>query len=231
VIIGKGDRVLYSGKATRADAQALALALAKANYFRAPNVVVLLSKDAAGTTVSFLTTEMDAAKPTDGSRPMPAFGKRQVPYPWNDPQFITAAEAIGVMIAPSVGGPPIDVAILDRNGAVKKIIPVEARQLNVAPRGSIWYSGSATAWDAQALAKALAENNFFKDQDRRVFLSRGSDGYTISFMVNDGAWDDPHLAAGIELLGRKLAKSLPGAPVKIRLIDKNLQPRKDLPVS
>src|SRR6202035_606734 len=86
------SEVLYSGSATQADAQALGKALTDAGYFGGSKATsVLLSKDGTGTTVQFVISEAAAQKEgiLDG--------------------FTRITEAI----APSIGGKPITLKLVD----------------------------------------------------------------------------------------------------------------------
>jgi len=230
VTVAANDRVIYSGQATRAEAESLAHALVEAGYFRNPNVAALLSKDTSGTTVSILTGERDAAKPGDGSKPIILSDKRLVPFPWDDPDYLAKVQNTGVAIAPSVGGPPIEIALLNQGGMVEKVVEVNTRKVTIGTNDSVWYSGTATLQDAEALGKALQENGFFRDKGLRVYLSEGIDGADISFMVKDGAWNDPKISAAFQGIGRKVTKSVSDRPVRVHLIDSKLERKKDLPV-
>ena len=62
-----------------------------------------------------------------------------------------------------------------------------------------------------------------------MVLSR-NEGTAISFLVNDGVWDRPDAVAGFERLVRKVAPSVGGLPVQLRLVDGTMAPRKTLAV-
>jgi hypothetical protein len=47
--------------------------------------------------------------------------------PWNDPQVLDWAQTLGAQVAPSVGGPPIQVEILSAQGKVMKVLPIAAQ--------------------------------------------------------------------------------------------------------
>lgn len=228
ITVGTNDRVVYSGSATKAEAQSLGQALIKTGYFRKPNAAVLLSKDTGGTIVSLITDEKEPAKAADGSTP--ATAPRLIPYPWENPDYLAGVQALGATIAPTVGGPPIRIAILNRDGLVEKTVAVDQHIATIGLKDSVWYSGSATEQDAQALGTALQTNKFFRDLGARVYLSKSSSGSDISFLVNDGAWDDPRISQSFQQLGQKLAKSLGGQPLQLHLIDRRLEIKKDLPI-
>jgi rhomboid protease GluP len=227
VTVRDNNRVIYTGSATRADANNLASALFKAGYFAQSNGVVLLSKSRDGTVVSIPTGEVDTTRPHDGLPGIPETSKRMAPFAWDDPHYLARVENTGVVIAPSVGGPPIKIALLSSTGDVEKVVPINTHVATIGTKDSIWYSGTATQQDAEALGMSLQENKFFRDDGRRFYLSKGSDGADISFTVKDGAWDDPTLVAAFQSIGRKLAKSVNGSPVRFHLLDGDKQSRKD----
>lgn len=230
ITVGQDDKVVYSGLATKADAEKLGNALVKAKYFARAGGAALLSKDSTGFTVSILTGQQDQSKPGDGSQPVPLSGDRLVPFPWDDPGYLAKVQNTGAMIAPSIGGPPIKIALLNQGGVVEKVVEVDARIATIGSNDSIWYSGSATAQDAQSLGAALQKEGFFHDRGARVYLAEGSDGADISFMVKDGAWTDPKISQAFRLIGSKVAKSVSASPVRLHLIDNKLGRKQDLAI-
>jgi hypothetical protein len=225
---GKNDKVIYSGTATETDARNLGKALVTVGYFAGKGGVALLSKGADGTTISFITSDKDPAKPGDGSAPKPDLGPHLVPLPWNDPDFLARVQTTATYIAPSVGGPPVNIALLTSDGVPEKVLKVDTRILKVGTEDSIWFSGAATSDDAQALGKALQTIGFFRDHGGRVLLSKNGSASDVSLVVKDGSWDDPRVVAGFQALGHKLSQALGGEPVRIHLIDSKLEPKKDL---
>lgn len=224
---GKNDKVIYSGLATEDDAKNLARALLGAGYFTGRGGAALLSKDADGTTVTFITNDADPAKPGDGSAPKPDYSPHLVPLAWNDPNFIARVQTTGTIIAPSVGGPPLNIALMTKDGVLEKVVKVDMRIAKIGNLDSVWYSGGATLDDAQALGKALQADGYFRGSGGRVLLSKNASGSDVSFPLRDGAWDDPRVVAGFQSLGRKLSRAL-GGPVRLHLIDGNMEPKKDI---
>jgi rhomboid protease GluP len=225
---GKNDKVIYSGTATETDARNLGKALVTVGYFAGRGGVALLSKDADGTTISFITSDKDPAKPGDGSAPKPDLGPHLVPLAWNDPDFLARVQTTATFIAPSVGGPPVNIALLTSDGVPEKVLKVDTRILKVGTQDSIWYSGAATSDEAKALGKALQTIGFFRDHGGRVLFSKNGGASDVSFVVRDGAWDDPKIVAGFQSLGRKLSQAMGAEPLHIHLIDTKLQSKKDL---
>ena len=103
-------------------------------------------------------------------------------------------------------------------------------RVKVANDDLVYYSGSATKADAENLGKALADVGFFVKPNGIALLSKGKAGTEISFMVRDGVWDDPEIVPVFEQLGRKIASSVGGTPLTIRLVDNSMVNRKDIVV-
>jgi hypothetical protein len=85
------DEVFYFGKATEAEATALIRALQEEKYFSGRGTSVLLSKDEDGTVMSFVVSE--------------GF--------WDDPAHVTEFEAVVRAVAPSVGGLPVKLRLVN----------------------------------------------------------------------------------------------------------------------
>jgi len=98
VVIGQKDEIFYSGAATETDARSLGKALIDAHFFVDRGVSVQLVKDDKGTTIGLVVQ--------DGI--------------WNDEKSIRYMRMLIREIAPSVGGMPIKLRLLDDAGDVKK---------------------------------------------------------------------------------------------------------------
>jgi hypothetical protein len=98
VVIGTKDEVFYSGAATKDDAQALGDALKSIGYFTDKGANVLVEKGKDGTIVSFVVA--------DGT--------------WNKPAMVAAFEKIVRQQAPTVGGLPITLRLVNTSLAVEK---------------------------------------------------------------------------------------------------------------
>jgi membrane protein YqaA with SNARE-associated domain len=101
----------------------------------------------------------------------------------------------------------------------------------IGSHDEVYYLGSATEQDARALGAALTNEGYFQDRGFVVVLSKDKDGTAISFVVKDGVWDQPEMLAGFQQMGRELAPSVGGLPVKVRLVDALRQTKKELSVS
>ncbi len=162
---------------------------------------MLLSKGTAGTVVSFALN--------DGA--------------WDHPDTVYSFEEIGRRIATSIGGFPIKVRLIDSHRLLHKELTVG--KLMVGSRDAVYYLGSATEAEASALAQTLRAAGFLQDQGDAVVLSR-NEVTAISFIVNDGVWGRPEAVAGFERLVRKVALSVGGLPIELRLLDSTMEPRK-----
>jgi hypothetical protein len=100
----------------------------------------------------------------------------------------------------------------------------------VGTKDNVYYSGLATKQDAKALGDALKADGFFTDRGATVLLSKGNDGTVVSFVVQDGIWEQPDMVAGFEEVGRQVAPSVGGFPIKVRLANTLQQTKKEVTV-
>ena len=205
VTIGTKDEVYYSGSATRQDAQTLGATLKTMGFLSDRGASVFLSKGNGGTVVSFVVKE----------------------GVWNDPAMVASFEEIGPGIAPSVGGFPIQVRLIDSDSVVKK--EVTAGKAIIGTKDEVYYLGSATEADAKALGQALQTAGFFRDAGFSVLLSKG-DGTVIGFVVKAGLWDEPENVATFEKIARQVASSVGGLPIKLRLLNNTMETKKEVVV-
>jgi hypothetical protein len=187
---------------TVADAKALGLALRSAGYFKDKGGEVALSKGPGGAIVSF-----------------PGGGQ------WNGPDAVYGFEDIGRRIAPSVGGFPITVRLMDARDRVQRSIAVG--KLTVNSKDELYYFGSATRADAEVLAQALKDGQYFTDLGAKVLFSKES-GKTITFVVNQNAWERPDFFAVFVDVVRRAAPSVGGLPITMRMFDLDMQPQKEM---
>jgi hypothetical protein len=85
----------------------------------------------------------------------------------------------------------------------------------------VYYFGEATQDDAVALGQALRSAGYFTDSGVTVALLKG-EGTVISFVVQDGVWDEPAAIATLDRLVRQVAPSVGGLPVELRLLDREM---------
>lgn len=198
VMIGQHDNIFISGVATKQDALKLGDALKQVGYFKDTGISALLDKSAAGTVVSFTVQE--------GT--------------WNQPDMVAAFEEIGREIAASVGGLPLRVRLTDAARNVKKEMNVG--KVGVGTKDEVFYLGTATAADANALAQTLKTDGFFTDRGTDVFLARNDDGTTLTFLVEPSIAANPAYVAQFETLVRQIAASVGGLPIRLKLASPQL---------
>jgi len=204
VIIGTKDEVYYTGYATKEDASKLGQTLKASGFLSNQGLSVLLSRGPSGASVSFVVKESA----------------------WNHPDTISSYEVIGRRIAPSIGGFPISVRLLDSAGHIKKLT---VGRFLVGTRDEVYYFGSATAEDAQSLGQALKTIGFFADLGASVVVSKG-DGTAIWFVTNEGFWDKPEAIAGFERVARQAAASVGGLPIQVRLLNAEMETKKEMTI-
>lgn len=202
VTIGAKDEVYYSGSATKEDAQSLGNALKSTGYLADRGVTVFLTKGSDGNIVSFVIKE----------------------GLWNRPGIISQFEEVGREVAPSVGGFPIRVRLISATREIKQESTVGKAAF--PGKDTVYYFGTAKESDATALGKALKSAGFFQGRGADVFLSKHSDGTALSFVVGQGAWDNPALVGDFEKIVRQTAASVGGLPVKLSLVDSSLDVKK-----
>jgi hypothetical protein len=214
VVIGTKDEIQISGASTKEDAKALGQVLQTSGYFKDRGVSVLLdrTKDAGtnaskpATTVSFVVKE--------------GF--------WEKPEMVAGFEELGREAAPAVGGYPINVRLVNKEQDVKaeEIVGREA----FGQKDEIFYMGSATATEADALGTALQSSGFFGKQGASVMLMKNLGVTTISFVVGEGIWDQADKVAAFETIVRAHAGTVGGLPINLRLMNANVEVKKEATV-
>ena len=202
VIVGTKDEIDYYHAATREDAQALGRILQAIGFLNNRGSTVLLSKGIDGTRVTFVLDKGG----------------------WDHPATIYSFEEIGRRIAPSIGGYPIQVRLIDWTRNLHKELTVG--KAVIGARDEIYYFGAAKEADATLLGRALQTAGYLTDRGASVVLSKG-DGTSISFVLDDGAWNRPQIAAAFERLVRQVAGAAGGLPIQLRLLDPKMEPKKE----
>jgi hypothetical protein len=204
-IIGTRDEVYYSHAASEADAQRLGRTLRTLGFFNDRGSSVLLSMGRSGTVVSFVVD----------------------PGAWDRRETIADFEEIGRRIATPLGGFPIKVRLVDGAWSLRR--ELEIGRLIVGARDEIYYFGSATRNDAEALGQALKNAGYLGDLGVSVELAK-ADGATVSFVVDDNVWDRADAVAGFEKLARQIAPSVGGLPLQLRLLNAAMEPKREIEV-
>jgi hypothetical protein len=82
----------------------------------------------------------------------------------------------------------------------------------IGTRDEVFYSGSATSQDAQALGNGLKTIGYFTDKGANVFVAKGSSGTIVSFVVAEGTWNNPAMVTDFETIVRQEAPAVGGLP-------------------
>jgi hypothetical protein len=200
---GIKDQVIYSGLATKAEATALGNVLKSDEYFSDRGSSVLLNKGIGSTTISFAVQ--------NGI--------------WNQEGMLSSFEELAREVAPTVGGLPIQVHLIDTSGNVQATSTVG--EVWFGGSNAIYYEGSATKDEAQALGQRLESMGFFRGNGANLFLTRHDDGTTVAFVVVGEAWNNPTKVSSLEAVVREVAPTVGGLPINMRLVDTQLQVKKD----
>jgi hypothetical protein len=205
VVIGSNDEVYYYRRATKEDARALGEALKSTGFFNGRGTSVLLWRGGGEPTVVSFVVD-------DGA--------------WTHPNAIANFTEIGRRIANSVGGFPLRVHLTDAGRVVHLQMTV-----GKIPFGKdvMYYFGSATEADARALAQALQSAGYFADRGVTVALLKG-EGTAISFVVQDGIWDQADAMVTLDHLVRQVAGSVGGLPVKLKLLNREMESKREMEI-
>src|SRR5688572_18704423 len=94
---------------------------------------------------------------------------------------------------------------------------------------SVYYAGDATEAQAKSAGDVLKEVGYFAGTEERDILVRKENGKTtVSFVIKDDAdWDRPDVLADFRTMGHRLATVVGGPPLTIRLVDGQLNTKKE----
>lgn len=198
---GKNDEVYFFRPVTTSDAASLGAALQQAGYFTDQGASVQLMRWKGATTVTFALNE--------GT--------------WNRPLTVTAFEEIGRRIAPVIGGYPIQINLADAQWTSHKSLAVG--KATIGANDTIYYFGTATDADAQALGRALRDAGYLKDLGVTMTLAKDP-AVSIGFVVNESVWQKPELAEEFRRLAKRVAPSVGGGAIEVRLLNENMDARK-----
>jgi len=229
VTIGTKDQIIYSGSATKDQATALGNALKAAGYLQDRGVSVLLKKSSSSTVIGYVVQ--------DGV--------------WEKPDMVTDFEIITRGVAPTVGGLPIDMQLMNSTEVVEKDEVVTAQAdtntnttppqnqnppppaadttgtVTIGTKDQIIYSGQATQEQATALGNALKQAGYFQDRGVTVLLNKNANTTIISYVVQDGVWNRTDMVNDFEIITRGVASTVGGLPIDMRLINSTEVVEKD----
>lgn len=198
VTVGSRDEVYFFNSAWKPDAEALGQTLQQIGFFRDVGTTVLYSKDHGVRTVSFVVPD----------------------NAWNRADTVAAFEEIGRRVAPAAGGFPIEVRLVDSGWGVQK--SVDVGKVIVGARDAVYYLGSATESEAKALGQALRDVGYLQDLGVTVEVSRDN-ATVLGFVVSNGVWDRADAIAGFQNLAHRVAASVGGLPIIVRLLSPQME--------
>jgi hypothetical protein len=99
------------------------------------------------------------------------------------------------------------------------LFAIQDRKLIIGNKDVVVYSGLATKPSALALGNELRSDKYFLDHGATVLLDRGIGSRTLSFVVQDGIWNQPGMLSSFEELAREAAPAVGGLPVDVQLLD------------
>lgn len=102
--------------------------------------------------------------------------------------------------------------------------------VTIGARDEVYFSGSINRETAMALGESLKSTGFFTDKGVTVFVTKDAGAPVISFVVEEGSWDQEGTILGFELAGVQIASSVGGLPIKIRLTDDAFNSKKELSI-
>jgi hypothetical protein len=203
VLIGPKDQVIYSGLASKARATALGNVLKSDAYFQGRGASVLLNKGFGSTTISFVVQ--------DGV--------------WDQPGILSSFEKLAREVAPAVGGLPIQVRLVDTRMEVKETSTVG--EVSFDGGDGVFYEGSATKAQAQALGRWFESNGYFRGRGVNVLLTSHDGDTTLTFVVAEGVWNNPTKVCNFEAIVREVAPTVGGLPIEMHLVNTQVQVEKD----
>jgi hypothetical protein len=135
---------------------------------------------------------------------------------WNQPGVLEAFEDVAKNLAPSVGGLPVQLHLLNSQLGVEKTSTVG--RVDLDGNLSVYYEGAATQADALALGQAFRSIGFGAGAD--VYLTKRYGHTFMSFTVADGTWDNPEKVSNFERIVRSVATSVGGLPIEMQLTNR-----------
>src|ERR1700686_3707640 len=104
---------------------------------------------------------------------------------------------------------------------------VGTKKVTIGAKDEVRYSGTATEAEAKALGESLKTQSYLQDSGVTVVLAKGTDGATIGFVVQEGAWDNEDNYAVFEYMVRTAAPTVGGFPIKLQYLNTKLEVKKE----
>ena len=111
-----------------------------------------------------------------------------------------------------------------------QIASLSGSKVTIGTKDVVEYSGSATKEDGQVLGEKLKQIGYLSDKGVTVMLSKDKGETVVSFVVREGIWNQPEMISGFEDVGRQIAPSVGGFPIKVLLMDSSRQTKKQMTV-
>lgn len=113
---------------------------------------------------------------------------------------------------------------------IQQVSTISSSKVTIGANDTVYFYGAATKENAQVLGDKLKSIGYFNDKGVTVLLSKGKGGTMVSFAVKEGAWDSPQLVSNFEEIGREIAPAVGGFPIRVRLMNSQRQPKKEMTV-
>jgi hypothetical protein len=95
----------------------------------------------------------------------------------------------------------------------------------------VYYSGDSTAENARAFGEALKTVGYLRGSGATVEIAKDkATGVTLSFVVQDGTWDDADKVSKFQDVGRLIAPAVGGLPFELRFLDTSSKVKKQVTV-
>jgi hypothetical protein len=138
--------------------------------------------------------------------------------------MLSSFEELAREVAPTVGGLPVQVQLVDTNGNVEETSTVG--EVSFDGKDGVYYEGSVTKAEAQALGQRFESMGFFRGKGANVFLIRHDDeGTTLTFVITREA--SLSIMSSFEHIVRVVAPAVGGLPIDMHLVNTQLQVEKD----
>jgi len=100
-------------------------------------------------------------------------------------------------------------------------------KVTIGSQDQIFYTGTATKAEAQALGDSLKTQGLLQDIGANVFLNKGSDGTTISIILKEGMWNKAGMLETFEDIFRRAAPTVGGLPIHVKLLNGEKEVQKE----
>ena len=116
-------------------------------------------------------------------------------------------------------------------GVIFLMEPDIGTQVAISANDDVYYSGEATEDDAKELGRFLTDSDYFTNDGATVLISRASGQFTITFVVVDGAWNEPDTVNYYRGLAEELAARRFGPALVLAFCDENIETRKSIDIT